>query len=156
MGLLICVGLEFINQLTVEDDERAATLVAVSNKWVYAPRAVCPVSLTVMFQVLRPLSCERTLQTRGASTEHAVRCCLPSDPLHPSRRHHDDRLRYCAQPRTCRQHVHKEEHALSLRVSKRILLNGVLTICAYQSAQSYIHRHGGKVAPSQYFSSNHR
>ena len=26
------IGLEFINQLTVEDDERAATLVAVSNK----------------------------------------------------------------------------------------------------------------------------
>ena len=30
--LLSCTGLEFINQLMVEDDERAATLVAVSNK----------------------------------------------------------------------------------------------------------------------------
>ncbi|CDO71736.1 hypothetical protein BN946_scf184920.g20 [Trametes cinnabarina] len=30
-------GLEFVNQLTVDDDERAATLVAVSNKSIYAP-----------------------------------------------------------------------------------------------------------------------
>lgn len=33
------IGIEFVNQLSVEDDERAATLVAVSNKWVYA--AIC-------------------------------------------------------------------------------------------------------------------
>ncbi|KAK7688084.1 hypothetical protein QCA50_008454 [Cerrena zonata] len=29
-------GLEFINQLCVEDDERAATVITVANKWVYA------------------------------------------------------------------------------------------------------------------------
>lgn len=29
-------GLAFVNQLIVDDDERPATLVAVSSKWVYA------------------------------------------------------------------------------------------------------------------------
>ena len=33
-------GLEFVNQLIVDDDERAATIVAASNKWIYAPFSI--------------------------------------------------------------------------------------------------------------------
>lgn len=35
-------GLEFVNQLTIDDDERAATLVAVSNKSVHAHICTAP------------------------------------------------------------------------------------------------------------------
>lgn len=37
-GCISLSGLEFINQLSVDDEESAATLVAVSSKYVYAPR----------------------------------------------------------------------------------------------------------------------
>lgn len=55
-------GLEFVNQLCVEDEERAATLVAVSNKYVYwlyalssiAHSDVCVYIDTMLFP-LRPL-----------------------------------------------------------------------------------------------------
>jgi hypothetical protein len=36
--LIFCQGLEFIAQLCVEDDERAGTLVAASNKFRYPYR----------------------------------------------------------------------------------------------------------------------
>lgn len=40
------LGLEFVNQLTIDDDERAATLVAVSNKSVYAH--ICTLYVNVL------------------------------------------------------------------------------------------------------------
>ena len=67
-----------MNQLTVEDDERAATIVAVSNKWVYAQYMRVSRSLYARYYALSAASAlfkhaELRLNTRFAASSLLIR-----------------------------------------------------------------------------------
>lgn len=68
--------MEFINQLAVEDDERAATLVAVSNKWAYARKeCTSPTYLPFSGTTHYPLQahCSSTLSSASTRASLPVR-----------------------------------------------------------------------------------
>jgi hypothetical protein len=90
----IRVGLEFIQQLALENDERAGTLLSASNKSVFLCWIFQTTHLNVS-QVLRIVCYLCSPQIRRIQAEPTICCYIPSDPLHVCRGDHDDRRSQC-------------------------------------------------------------
>ena len=79
-----------MNQLCVDDDERAATLVAASSKWVYAS-FLGGMSLTLSEQILRLVSNKCTSEVRRVEDEYPICRCFVAYSIRARRCNDDDR-----------------------------------------------------------------
>jgi hypothetical protein len=96
------LGLEFILQLCVEDDERAGTILAVSNKYVaHTPMLM---HLNLEPQVLCPICRLCPLQIHGKRDECPLCSSLSSNSLRACGWHYDGRSRHCTKSRARWEH----------------------------------------------------
>jgi DNA mismatch repair protein MSH4 len=88
------LGYQFIAQFCVEDDERAATLVSVTDKSLYAHISASTL-LIASVQILYTLSRMCSFQICRNPPQHSLFCMFSSYTLYPRRGDDDDRPRNC-------------------------------------------------------------
>lgn len=94
--IFLVLGLTFISELCVEDDERAATLVASSQKCIYALLSYQSALLTCKrysHQILCPLGRVCSIQACRNQVEHSICTRFPSYSFYARRWQYDDRPR---------------------------------------------------------------